>query len=117
VHPTSLLTAILALPVTGIAADAPPGALTVIVRETAGIRRGNFPTQAQAQLPRGALQDVSKMRLLLGAEEVPLQTLAGSRWPDGSISVYEHYVASPAALGAATSPAAMSSPVAVTLEP
>jgi hypothetical protein len=89
VRPTTLLTAILALPVTGIAANAPPSALTVIVRETAGIRRGNFPTQAQAQLPRGALQDVSKMRLLLGAEEVPLQTLAGSRWPDGSVRQVE----------------------------
>jgi hypothetical protein len=34
-----------------------------------------------------------------------------------SISVFEHYVASPAALGAATSPVAMSSPLAVTVEP
>jgi hypothetical protein len=34
-----------------------------------------------------------------------------------SISVYEHYVASPAALGAATSPVAMSSLLVVALEP
>ena len=58
-------------------------------RETAGIRRGNFPTQAQAQLARGALQDAANLRLLLGDEEVPLQASAGSRWPDGSIRQVE----------------------------
>ena len=86
---TSLLTAILALPAAGIAANSSPATLAVIVRETAGIRRGNFPTQAQAQLARGALQDAANLRLLLGDEEVPLQTSAGSRWPDGSIRQIE----------------------------
>jgi hypothetical protein len=80
---------ILALPATGVAAHAPPTALTVVVRETAGIRRGNYPTHAQTQLARGALQDVADLRLLLSNEEVPLQTLATSRWPDGSIRQVE----------------------------
>jgi hypothetical protein len=89
VRPISLLTVILALPVTGIAANAAPGTLAVVVRETAGIRRGNFPTQAQVHLARGALQDISRLRLLLGDVEVPMQALAGSRWPDGSIRQIE----------------------------
>jgi hypothetical protein len=84
-----LLTAILALPAAGVAANSSPATLAVIVRETAGIRRGNFPTQAQAQLARGSLQDAANLRLLLGDEEVPLQTSAGSRWPDGSIRQVE----------------------------
>jgi hypothetical protein len=89
VRPISLLTAILALPVTGIAANAAPGTLAVVVRETAGIRRGNFPTQAQVHLARGALQDISKLRLLSGEDEVPMQASIGSRWPDGSIRQVE----------------------------
>lgn len=88
-RPTSLLTVILALPAASIAAHAPPSALTVVVRETAGIRRGNFPTQAQVQLARGTLQETSNLRLLLGGDEVPLQTSASSRWPDGSIRQVE----------------------------
>jgi hypothetical protein len=89
VRPISLLTAILALPVTGIAANAAPGKLAVVVRETAGIRRGNFPTQAQVHLARGALHDISKLRLLLGDDEVPMQGSTGSLWPDGSIRELE----------------------------
>jgi len=58
VRTTSLLTALLAVPVTGLAANAKPAnSIAVAVRETAGIRRGNYPTQAQVQLARGALQE------------------------------------------------------------
>ena len=88
-RPISLLTAILAFPVTGIAAHAAPGTIAVVVRETAGIRRGNFPTQTRVKLARGALQDISNLRLLLGDDEVPMQASAGSRWPDGSIRQVE----------------------------
>jgi hypothetical protein len=58
VRTTSLLTALLAVPVTGLAANAKPAnSIAVAVRETAGIRRGNYPTQAQVQLARGAVQE------------------------------------------------------------
>jgi len=90
VRPTSLLTAILALPAAGVAANAPPSqALVVSVRETAGIRRGNFPTHAQVQLAQGALRDISNLRLLLDDQEVPVQASPGSRWPDGSLRQIE----------------------------
>jgi len=90
VNKKSLLAAMLALPAVGVGADPlPSNALSVVVRETAGIRRGNFPALGQAQLARGALHDVSNLRLLLSDKEVPVQATAVSRWPDGSIRQVE----------------------------
>jgi hypothetical protein len=83
---TSLLTAILVLPMAGVAASAPPAhARSVVVRETAGIRRGNFPAHASVQCAQGELSDPARVRLLLDREEVPVQAAGETRWPDGSI--------------------------------
>ena len=88
----TLLAAILAAPIASVAGDSPPlNALSLIVRETAGIRRGNFPTHAQVNLAQAVLQDVSNLRLLLDDKEVPVQASAVSRWPDGSIRQADLY--------------------------
>jgi len=83
---TSLLTALLAVPVTGLAANvAPSGAIPFVVRETAGIRRGNFPANVVVPLASGVLRDPSKVRLLSDEQELPLQAAVLATWPDGSV--------------------------------
>ena len=85
-HPKFLLTAILVLPATGVTESAPPAhALSVMVRETAGIRRGNFPALASVQIAQGQLRDAAHVRLLLEQQEIPVQASGETRWPDGSI--------------------------------
>jgi hypothetical protein len=60
--------------------------LTVTVAEPAGVRRTGWPVTSGVPLAEGALRD-SRAAALFTAEgrEVPLQTEALSRWPDGSI--------------------------------
>jgi exo-rhamnogalacturonan lyase-like protein len=87
---TSLLTALLAVPITGLAANAAPSsAISIAVRETAGIRRGNFPSRAVVPLASGALRDPARVRLLDGEQEVPLQAAVLATWPDGSVRELE----------------------------
>jgi len=82
----SLLTAMLVLPASSAAMGAPPAhALAVVVRETAGIRRGNFPAHGTARIAPGLLRDAAHARLVFERNEVPVQTREEARWPDGSI--------------------------------
>jgi hypothetical protein len=55
------------------------------VSETGGIRRTQFPVAARVPFPRGVLRDPARARLLLGQDEVAVQTAAESRWPDGTV--------------------------------
>lgn len=55
------------------------------VTEPAGIRRFGFPVSARIPLPRGTLTDALHSRILLKGTQVPAQSYAESRWPDGSI--------------------------------
>ena len=64
---------------------APPTTVSIHVRETGGIRRSAFPVTARVPLPRAALADPARARLLLKDVEVPVQVTAMKRWPDGSI--------------------------------
>src|SRR5690349_20621896 len=89
-HMTSLLTALLAVPVTGLAANTSPSTgIHVVIRETAGIRRGNFPTHAVVPLASGVLRDPTRVRLLSDDQEVPLQAAVLATWPDGSVRELE----------------------------
>jgi hypothetical protein len=58
---------------------------TIIVRETAGIRRTQFPVVARVPLVRGALADPGRARLKVGETETPAQFSAAARWEDGSV--------------------------------
>ena len=56
------------------------------VNESAGIRRTAYPVNARVPLPRGALTDGAKTRLMLDGKEIPGQMLPETMlWPDGSI--------------------------------
>ena len=85
--------ALLALPSAGDAAPPPrpvlKAAWSLRVAETAGIRRGNYPAGARVELDLGELRDPSRLRLLLGGEEVPLQATIVARWPDESIRLVD----------------------------
>ena len=87
---TSLLTALLTVPITGLAANATPaGVIPIVVRETGGIRRGNFPSRAVVPLVRGELKDPAKVRLLSDEQEIPSQAAVLETWPDGSVRELE----------------------------
>src|SRR5689334_7620858 len=64
---------------------APAGSADLSVRETAGIRRNNYPVNAVVPLARGALNDPAQVRLLSNNNEVAAQVAVESRWPDNSI--------------------------------
>jgi hypothetical protein len=55
------------------------------VKETAGIRRTNYPVSAHVPFAQGALKDASNVRLTLNDMEVTAQVTPESMWPDGSI--------------------------------
>jgi hypothetical protein len=60
--------------------------LTVTVAEPAGVSRTGWPVTSGVPLAEGALRDAQAAALFTADErEVPLQTEALSRWPDGSI--------------------------------
>ena len=81
---TRWLGALLVFASASLAAQAPLS-VTLHVREAGGIRRTQFPVTARVPFPRGALQDAANIKLLLNQTEVPVQTAAESRWPDGSV--------------------------------
>jgi len=64
---------------------APAGSGDISVRETAGIRRNNYPVNALVPVARGTLNDPSRVRLLSNTNEVAAQVAVDSRWPDNSI--------------------------------
>jgi hypothetical protein len=59
------------------------------VRETAGIRRTEYPVSLSVQLPRGALRDAAHARVTTGGAEVAAQFTAASAWEDGSIQTLD----------------------------
>jgi hypothetical protein len=63
-----------------------PGELPLTVAEPAGVRRVSWPVTSGVPLARGALDDEQAAALFdEDGREVPLQTAALSRWPDGSV--------------------------------
>lgn len=61
-----------------------PSSRAIEVSETAGIRRTEYPVNAQVELPRGVLRDVANARLRRDASDVPAQFTADATWDDGS---------------------------------
>ncbi len=59
------------------------------VRETAGIRRTEYPVSVSVQLPKGALTDVSHARVMNNSAEVPVQFTARAAWDDGSVQTLD----------------------------
>jgi hypothetical protein len=66
-----------------------PGTRTFRVRETAGIRRTEYPITARITLPRGALKTAGEARLMSNEMEVVAQFTAASSWEDGSIQALD----------------------------
>ncbi len=59
------------------------------VRETAGIRRTEYPVSVSVQIPKGALTDVSHARVMNNSAEVPVQFTARATWDDGSVQTLD----------------------------
>ncbi|MFN7985202.1 MAG: hypothetical protein U0Q11_25460 [Vicinamibacterales bacterium] len=59
------------------------------LRETAGIRRTEYPATVTFQLPKGALPDVSRVRVMTNSAEVPAQFTARASWDDGSVQTLD----------------------------
>ncbi|MEO8681542.1 MAG: hypothetical protein ABI665_21025 [Vicinamibacterales bacterium] len=66
-----------------------PGAVAIRVKETAGIRRNGYPAHARVPIPRGAMANPTKARLMLNGKEVPGQYTAIDKWPDGSVQALD----------------------------
>ena len=60
--------------------------IDLIVRETAGIRRTEYPVGTILALPRGVVADLERVRLSRNGSEVPAQFTAAGTWEDGSVS-------------------------------
>jgi len=60
-------------------------AISLHVKENAGIRRSGYPVNARVPLGKGLLKDTEHVRLTLNEKEVPAQISAESKWPDQSI--------------------------------
>ena len=59
------------------------------LRETAGIRRTEYPASVTFQMPKGALSDVSHARVMTNSAEVPAQFTARAAWDDGSVQTLD----------------------------
>src|SRR4051812_2583026 len=66
-----------------------PGSRTFRVRETAGIRRTEYPITARITLARGTLKTAGDARLLSNDAEVVAQFTSASAWDDGSIQALD----------------------------
>ena len=64
-------------------------AISIHVKETAGIRRNGYPAHAAVPLPKGAIADATHARLMLNGKEVPGQYAASAKWPDGSVQTLD----------------------------
>ncbi len=61
------------------------GSVRLTVKETAGIRRTEYPVSTRVALARGALTDLTHIRLRSGEAEVAGQYEATVKWDDGSV--------------------------------
>ena len=59
------------------------------LRETAGIRRTEYPATVTFQLPKGALADAAHVRVMNNSAEVPAQFTARTSWDDGSVQTLD----------------------------
>jgi hypothetical protein len=59
------------------------------LRETAGIRRTEYPASVTFQLPKGALADATHVRVLTNSADVPAQFTARTSWDDGSVQTLD----------------------------
>jgi hypothetical protein len=62
-----------------------PGVRVFHVRETAGIRRTEYPVNARVPFARAVLKDPAQTRLMSNGAELPAQIAASSSWDDGSV--------------------------------
>jgi hypothetical protein len=61
------------------------GTRAIVVAETTGIRRTEYPVGARIELPKAALADITHARLRTGDADVPAQFTADTKWDDGSV--------------------------------
>lgn len=73
----------------GIQAQQQPGLRVFRIRETAGIRRTEYPVSVTVQVPKGGLADTSHARVLTNSAEVPVQFTSRSLWDDGSVQTLD----------------------------
>ena len=66
-----------------------PATVTFTVRETAGIRRTEYPVSTTVSWSRGVVSDASRLRLGSAGVDVVAQFTPVSRWDDGSIRQVE----------------------------
>lgn len=66
-----------------------PATRSFRVRETAGIRRTEYPITARITLPRGAVKTAGEARLMANDMEVVAQFTTGSAWDDGSVQALD----------------------------
>jgi hypothetical protein len=84
------IAATLLLSALGLAISAQaPAARTFRVRETAGIRRTEYPITARITLPRGAIKTAGEARLMSNDMEVVAQFTTASSWEDGSVQALD----------------------------
>jgi hypothetical protein len=84
------MSVLLAMQVAGAAVPAAvPVTMTLQVRETAGIRRSNYPATARVDLAQGVLAEPRHVRLELDGQAVPVQGTVLSRWQDRSVREIE----------------------------
>jgi hypothetical protein len=84
------IAAALVLSALGLATSAQtPAVRTFRVRETAGIRRTEYPITARITLPRGAIKSAGEARLMSNEMEVVAQFTTASSWEDGSVQALD----------------------------
>ena len=66
-------------------ANSEAGTVALVVEEPSGVERRAWPVTSGVALPEGVVAESSCVRLLSDGGELPLQTEALSRWPDGSV--------------------------------
>lgn len=71
------------------AAQSNTGIRVFRLRETAGIRRTEYPASVSFQIPQGALPDASHVRVMYNSAEVPAQFTARAKWGDGSLQTLD----------------------------
>ena len=72
-----------------VSAQSQSGVRVFRLRETAGIRRTEYPASVSFQLPQGALTDTSHVRVMYNSAEVPAQFTARAKWADGSVQTLD----------------------------
>jgi hypothetical protein len=80
------ITAIGALAVAAISVHAQTrGTRAIVVTETTGIRRTEYPVNARVEVPTGALSDTTHARLSVNGTDAPAQFTTETTWNDGSV--------------------------------